>query len=228
MENSKSMFIKAFLEAEALDNAKLKSENEIEWEFSEKFENSMNKLIKKNNHIQLSTRRTVRRGLLAAIIALIVAFTGLMSVSATRESIIEFVKKVFSNHNEITLSENSTLPVDRIETEYTFSELPEEYELTTYEKDEIGVFSRWKSSVDESEIVFSQDILLVNMSIDNEHNYREITVNGYNAYLNQYEFNTCLTWTDGNYLFTLNIPNSLDIDITELAKNIVEKNLKFL
>lgn len=74
----------------------LKSEDEIEWEFSEKFESSMNKLIKKNNHIQLSTRRAVRKGLLAAIIALIVAFTGLMSVSATRESIIEFVKKVFS------------------------------------------------------------------------------------------------------------------------------------
>ena len=224
MENSKSMFIKAFLEAEALDNAKLKSEDEIEWEFSEKFENSMNKLIKKNNHIQLSTRRTVRSGLLAAIIALIVAFTGLMSVSATRKPFIEFIKKVFSQYNEITLSENSTLPVKRIETEYTLPELPEEYELTTYEKDEIGVFLRWKSSVDKSEIVFSQDILLVNMSIDNEHNYKEITVNGYNAYLNQYEFNTCLTWTDGNYLFTLNIPNSLNIDITELAKNIVEKN----
>mgnify|MGYP004611187731 FL=1 len=224
MDNVKKLFIQALIEAKDKELSKLKSEDEIEWEFSEKFESSMNKLIKKNNHIQLSTRRTVRRGLLAAIIALIVAFTGLMSVSATRESIIEFVKKVFSNRNEITLSENSTLPVDRIETEYTLSELPEEYELTTYEKDEIGVFSRWKSSVDESEIVFSQDILLVNMSIDNEHNYREITVNGYNAYLNQYEFNTCLTWTDGNYLFTLNIPNSLNIDITELAKNIVEKN----
>lgn len=74
----------------------LKSENEIEWKFSEKFESSMNKLIKKSNHIQMSTRRAVRRDLLAAIIALIVAFTGLMSVSATRESIIEFVKKVFS------------------------------------------------------------------------------------------------------------------------------------
>ena len=130
MENRKELFIKAFLEVENASISNLKSENEIEWEFSEKFESSMNKLIKKNNHIQLSTRRTVRRGLLAAIIALIVAFTGLMSVSATRESIIEFVKKVFSNHNEITLSENSTLPVDRIETEYTFSELPEEYELS--------------------------------------------------------------------------------------------------
>lgn len=96
MENSRKLFIKAFLEAENANISNLKSENEIEWEFSEKFENSMNKLIKKNNHIQLSTRRTVRRGLLAAIIALIVAFTGLMSVSATRESIIEFVKKVLS------------------------------------------------------------------------------------------------------------------------------------
>lgn len=224
MENAKELFIKALIEVDSKELSKLKSEDEIEWEFSEKFENSMNKLIKKNNRIQLSTRRTVGRGLLAAVIALIVAFAGLMSVSATRESIIEFVKKVFSNRNEITLSENSTLPVDKIETEYTLSDLPEEYELTTYEKDEIGVFSRWKSSVDNSEIVFSQDILLVNMSIDNEHNYREITINGYNAYLNQYEFNTCLTWTDGNYLFTLNIPNSLNIDITELAKNIVEKN----
>lgn len=189
-----------------------------------KFENSMNKLIRKNNHIRLSTRRTVRRGLLAAIIALIAVFSGLMSVSATREPIVNFVKRVFSDHNEMTMSRNSVLPVDRIETEYTLCDLPEEYELTTYEKDEIGVFSRWKSSVDNSEIVFSQDILLVNMSIDNEHNYRETVVNGYTAYLNQYEFNTSLTWTDGTYLFTLNVPNSLNIDITDLAKNIIEKN----
>lgn len=224
MDNVKKLFVQALIEAESKEISKLKGEDEIEWEFSEKFENSMNKLIKKNNHIRLSTRRTVRRGLLAAIIALIAVFSGLMSVSATREPIVNFVKRVFSDHNEMTMSRNSVLPVDRIETEYTLYDLPEEYELTTYEKDEIGVFSRWKSSVDNSEIVFSQDILLVNMSIDNEHNYRETVVNGYTAYLNQYEFNTSLTWTDGTYLFTLNVPNSLNIDITDLAKNIIEKN----
>ena len=216
--------MQALIETENKEISKLKGEDEIEWEFSEKFENSMNKLIRKNNHIRLSTRRTVRRGLLAAIIALIAVFSGLISVSATREPIVNFVKRVFSDHNEMTMSWNSVLPVDRIETEYTLYDLPEEYELTTYEKDEIGVFSRWKSSVDNSEIVFSQDILLVNMSIDNEHNYRETVVNGYTAYLNQYEFNTSLTWTDGTYLFTLNVPNSLNIDITDLAKNIIEKN----
>ena len=224
MDNVKKLFVQALIEAENKEISKLKVEDEIEWEFSEKFENSMNKLIRKNNHIRLSTRRTVRRGLLAAIIALIAVFSGLMSVSATREPIVNFVKRVFSDHNEMTMSRNSVLPVDRIETEYTLCDLPEEYELTTYEKDEIGVFSRWKSSVDNSEIVFSQDILLVNMSIDNEHNYRETVVNGYTAYLNQYEFNTSLTWTDGTYLFTLNVPNSLNIDITDLAKNIIEKN----
>lgn len=224
MDNVKKLFVQALIEVENKEISKLKGEDEIEWEFSEKFENSMNKLIRKNNHIRLSTRRTVRRGLLAAIIALIAAFSGLMSVSATREPIVNFVKRVFSDHNEMTMSWNSVLPVDRIETEYTLYDLPEEYELTTYEKDEIGVFSRWKSSVDNSEIVFSQDILLVNMSIDNEHNYRETVVNGYTAYLNQYEFNTSLTWTDGTYLFTLNVPNSLNIDITDLAKNIIEKN----
>jgi hypothetical protein len=224
LDNVKKLFVQALIEAESKEISKLKGEDEIEWEFSEKFENSMNKLIRKNNHIRLSTRRTVRRGLLAAIIALIAVFSGLMSVSATREPIVNFVKRVFSDHNEMTMSRNSVLPVDRIETEYTLYDLPEEYELTTYEKDEIGVFSRWKSSVDNSEIVFSQDILLVNMSIDNEHNYRETVVNGYTAYLNQYEFNTSLTWTDGTYLFTLNVPNSLNIDITDLAKNIIEKN----
>lgn len=171
MDNVKKLFVQALIEAENKEISKLKGEDEIKWEFSEKFENSMNKLIRKNNHIRLSTRRTVRRGLLAAIIALIAAFSGLMSVSATREPIVNFVKRVFSDHNEMTMSRNSVLPVDRIETEYTLYDLPEEYELTTYEKDEIGVFSRWKSSVDNSEIVFSQDILLVNMSIDNEHNY---------------------------------------------------------
>ena len=224
MDNVKKLFVQALIEAENKEISKLTGEDDIEWEFSEKFEKSMNKLIRKNIHIRLSTRRTVRRGLLAAIIALIAVFSGLMSVSATREPIVNFVKRVFSDHNEMTMSRNSVLPVDRIETEYTLCDLPEEYELTTYEKDEIGVFSRWKSSVDNSEIVFSQDILLVNMSIDNEHNYRETVVNGYTAYLNQYEFNTSLTWTDGTYLFTLNVPNSLNIDITDLAKNIIEKN----
>lgn len=223
MENSKSMFIKAFLEAEALDNAKLKSEDEIEWEFSEKFENSMNKLIKKNNTIKISTRRNIRKGLLAAIVAIIVLFTGLMSVTATRTPFIEFIKKVFSQYNEITLSKESTPPVDKIETEYTLTDLPDDFEMTEYQKDDLVVMSKWENQTGE-EIVLFQEILDPNLSIDTEHNFQELNINGFEAYLMIAENNSVLSWTNGYYWFTLNVPNDLQKIIIDLAENISEKN----
>lgn len=223
MENSKSMFIRAFLEAEALDNAKLKSEDEIEWEFSEKFEISMNKLIKKNNTIKISTRRNIRKGLLAAIVAIIVLFTGLMSVTATRTPFIEFVKKVFSQYNEITLSENSMSPVEKIETEYTLTDLPDDFEMTEYQKDDLVVMSKWENQTGE-EIVLFQEILDPNLSIDTEHNFQELNINGFEAYLMIAENNSVLSWTNGYYWFTLNVPNDLQKIIIDLAENISEKN----
>lgn len=217
------MFIRAFLEAEALDNAKLKSEDEIEWEFSEKFENSMNKLIKKNNIIKISTRRNIRKGLLAAIVAIIVLFTGLMSVTATRTPFIEFIKKVFPQYNEITLSEESTPPVDKIETEYTLTDLPDDFEMTEYQKDDLVVMSKWENQTGE-EIVLFQEILDPNLSIDTEHNFQELNINGFEAYLMIAENNSVLSWTNGYYWFTLNVPNDLQKIIIDLAENISEKN----
>ncbi len=219
MDNVKKLFIQALIEAKDNELSKLKSEDEIEWEFSEKFENSMDKLIKKNNHIQLSTRRTVRRGLLAAIIALIVAFTGLMSVSATRTPFIEFIKKVFPQYNEITLSEESTPPVDKIETEYTLTALPEGFEVKEYQKDDLGILTVWENS-NGNRIILMQDLLDSNFSFDNEHEYEELYINGYEAYY----YSSQLTWTDGVYWFTLGITNGEKSEILELAKNIVEKN----
>lgn len=223
MDTSKELFIKAFMEAERLDHLHLKSEEEIDWDFSDEFEHSMDKLIKKNNRIKLSTRRSIRKGLLAAIIAILILFTGLMSVSATRTPFIEFIKRVFPQFNEITLSEESTPPVDIIETEYTLTALPEGYVLDIYQRDEISVFSVWKNESGE-EIVFSQNILNSNISIDTESSYEETYVNGFKAYLNTYEYNSVLNWSDNQYWFILNVPNDSEADIISIAENISEKN----
>ena len=180
MDNAKELFVKAFMEAERLDNAEIPSEDEIQWEFSEKFVRSMDRLVKKNNRIMLSTRRTVTKGLLAAIIAVMVLFTGLMSVAATRKPIIEFVKKIFPQFNEITLSENSAPTIDKIETEYTLTNLPKGYEISEYKISDNEVFAVWVNESGEK-IVFSQEILDSNISIDNEHEYREIEINGLNT-----------------------------------------------
>ena len=223
MENSKSMFIKAFLEAEALDNAKLKSEDEIEWDFSTEFEKSMEKLIKKNNTIKISTRRNIRKGLLAAIVAIIVLFTGLMSVTATRTPFIEFIKKVFPQYNEITISEESTPPVDKIETEYTLTALPEGFEVKEYQKEDFKVFTIWRDENNE-EIVFSQKLLDTSFTVDNEHNYKELYINGHEAYYIEDESGAFLRWTDGYYWFTINVSKKYKDEIMILQKNVSKKN----
>lgn len=223
MEDCKELFVKVFMEAERLDNQKMPNEEEIKWEFSEKFERSMNKLIKKNDRIKLSTRRNIKKGLLVAIIAIIVLFTGLMSVSATRTPFIEFIKKIFPKYNEITISEESTPPVNTIETEYTLTALPQGYVLDTYQSDEYSVFAIWKNDKGE-EIVFSQNVLGSNISVDTEYNYEEVYVNGLKAYLNTYEYNSVLNWSDNQYWFILNVPSVLNDDIITMAENISEKN----
>ena len=46
MENAKELFVKAFMEAERLDNADLPGEDNIQWDFFFFFEKSMDKLIR--------------------------------------------------------------------------------------------------------------------------------------------------------------------------------------
>lgn len=146
-----------------------------------------------------------------------------MSVTATRTPFIEFVKKVFSQYNEITLSENSMSPVERIETEYTLTDLPDDFEMTEYQKDDLVVMSKWENQTGE-EIVLFQEILDPNLSIDTEHNFQELNINGFEAYLMIAENNSVLSWTNGYYWFTLNVPNDLQKIIIDLAENISEKN----
>ena len=143
MDNVKKLFVQALIEAENKEISKLKGEDEIEWEFSEKFENSMNKLIRKNNHIRLSTRRTVRRGLLAAIIALIAVFSGLMSVSATREPIVNFIMNKFGETTEIKVSESYIPTHKTIEKNYIITDIPEGYALYSYEENEHDNMTVW-------------------------------------------------------------------------------------
>ena len=146
MDNVKKLFVQALIEAENKEISKLKGEDEIEWEFSEKFENSMNKLIRKNNRIRLSTRRTVRRGLLAAIIALIAAFSGLMSVSATREPIVNFIMNKFGGTTEIKASESYIPTHKTIENNYIITDIPEGYALYLYEENEHENLTVWKNA----------------------------------------------------------------------------------
>ena len=209
----------AFMEAEKINYLSYKSENNIDYDFSEKFKTKMNKLISKDNRMNLHIRRRISRALIAAIIAIIIMFTGLMSVSATRKAFFEILENFGISGVQVLLSEESTPPIDRIETAYTLSGLPEEFELSILQLEETSVFIVWKNEAGE-EISFMQTPLDGDQSIDTEHGFEIIKINGYNAYLAVYDAQTAITWTDGKYWFTLSIPFSSKEYILELVNNI--------
>lgn len=95
MKNSKEWFAKAFMEVERLDCLTLKSENEIKWDFSEKFERSMEKLIKKNRRISLSARKRIRKIVLVVLILLFLLLIGCICFPVARKALIDLIKKLF-------------------------------------------------------------------------------------------------------------------------------------
>lgn len=223
MENCKELFINAFMEAEQISNLEFMNTKNADIIFSKAFEQKMDKLLKKDKRIHFSTRRKIRNGLIAAIIAIIIAFTGLMSITATRTPFVEFFKTEGNGFVEIDMDEYSTPPVERIETEYELTAIPDEFTLKTYQKEELGVFVIWANDQDE-EIVFSQDLLDTHFSIDSEHGYRELTKNGYTAYMIYNERGSMLLWRDDYYWFQISVPGSLNDELMSMSENVSEKN----
>ena len=223
MTANRELFIKAFIEADSAEIEKYLKKDDFHYEFSEAFERKMNRLISKDNRIRISTRRKISKALIAALIAIIVLLTGLMSVSASREKIVEFIERVFSTNTQITLSENSAPTPETIETAYTLGYVPEGFELKQYDADDFSVLAIWENKIGE-EIVFTQDILNIDLSIDNEHSYRTIEINGYKAYLLYDKFETIMCFSDGEYWFKIIVPKELKDEIILISEKIIKEN----
>lgn len=220
---NQELFVNAFLEAEQISNTKYLNKEDYTFEFSEKFEKRMQKLISKENRIKFSTRRKISKSLLAAIIAIMVMLTGLMSVSASRQKIIKFIETIFPKYTQVELSKDSTPSLDTIETAYTLGCVPDGFALEQYNQDEVSVFAIWKNGNGE-EIVFLQNLLDGDLSIDNEHRYNVVNINGYNAYIYSRNSTYEICWNDENYRYRLNIPVHYKDDLIVMVKNIIENN----
>lgn len=218
----RQLFANALLDADKITEQKYFT-SDFSYEFSAEFERKMEKLIAKEKRIKLRTRKKISRALLAAIITILILFTGLMSVSASREKLFEFVDKKKSHYTQIILSENSTVPLDTIEITYTLTDLPEGYELYQYQREDNFLYEIWKNQ-SGNEIVFTQEISDIDISIDNEHYYQEIVINGYKAYIIGQYGEYQILWTDGNYWFSINVTEEYKDNLIDWAEKIIVKN----
>lgn len=218
---NQDLFVNAFLEAEQISNTEYIKKENYTFEFSHKFEKRMQKLITKENKIKFSTRRKISKALLAAIIAIIIMLTGLMSVSASRKKIIDFIETIFPKYTQIELSDDSSPTLSNIKTAYTLSYVPDGFELDQYNQDEVSVFAIWKNR-NEEEIVFYQILLDSNISVDTEHVYEVTELNGYKAYLYGQKDTFFINWSDGVYCYRLSVPAECKDDLIDMAKKIIE------
>ena len=219
---NKELFVNAFIEAEKIKYAGYLDKSFFTFEFSPKFEKKMSKLVSKEHLIKFSTRRKISKSLIAAVVAIIVMFTGLMSVSASRRRIIDFVETLFPGYVSIDLTKDSQLDDETIKTEYTLKTVPDGFKIVQYDKNDYGVFCVWKNESGEK-IVFSQDPISTSVSMDNEHIFERTLVNGNKAYFHGEDSNLFITWNDGTYWFSIAATSTDKETLLDYAKNIIEK-----
>lgn len=220
---NKELFINAFLEAEQITNKDYLNKDDFNFEFSDEFNKKMKKLIAKESRISFNHRKRISRALIAAIIATIIMFTGLMSVSASRQKIIEFIETIFPKYTQVELSEESAPTPETIETAYTLGYVPEGYILKEYTSSDVNVFAVWTNE-NGDEIVFTQDLLNGNIAVDNENIYEEIFINNYKAIIYGANNSIAICWNDDYYRYVLATPSEFKDKLIKMVENLREKN----
>lgn len=88
---------KAFRESASEEFLHIPAENEIEHEFSEKFNRKMKKLFREVEHNGTHYLSKPQKIILALIAVTVMIFAGLMSDGTVRKAVVEFAAEAFDN-----------------------------------------------------------------------------------------------------------------------------------
>ena len=88
---TKTEVLNAFREVASEEFIHIPNEEDIEYEFSEKFNKKMKKLLRKAEHKDIHRSAKISKKIIAVAAAIVIILAGLMSVSAIREPVVNFV-----------------------------------------------------------------------------------------------------------------------------------------
>lgn len=95
---------------------------DINYTFSERYIRNRERLIRNLGRSYWKFFNTVTKKAAVIIVALIIAFSSLMSVDAIREKVVNFVYKIYNTFTQI--SYNEITDSNSIKTNYTFTNIP--------------------------------------------------------------------------------------------------------
>ena len=198
-------------------------ESDYSYEFSERFERRMDRLVKSESRPAWRFVNTNPKRLIILIVAVIMALTAAAcAVPEIRESIAGFFIQMFSDYSEITAPE----PKRRIiEDEYDFYPTPDGFSVTKHIESEI---LRYTEYMDEND-----DVLTISQTVDSAYpafldnergDYTEYEVNGKVVLIYQTDGFSQAIWMDNGYIINVSYYASADLTVfTSWIGSVVQK-----
>jgi hypothetical protein len=220
-EQQKEIIKKALLTIERHELKMWKAVNCIDITPSPEYVKAMDKLLKKEQKMHRQFFKNKKRKLLTILIAALLIFSSIFSVSAIREPIIEYVKKVYETFTHFFLDEEIPNTKSSIKTEYSVTWLPDEYIKNLDINQEAYIQHGWNKN--EAYLIFTQHINGVDsIHLNTEQNaFSILEIGNQLYYYNNFDGNYFIIWTTDDYAFSLKCSESVGWDnILKILENI--------
>ena len=195
-------------------------EEEIEYNFSDKYLKNKEKLLKKLNHSYWKYVNTVAKKVAVIIISFIIAFSSLMIVDAFRESIINFVITIFDSFSKV---EQNLEMEETIYSYYSTDRLLSNYMKRISHHSKAVYFQAWIDS-NSNQISLNQVPLYLSNQFNTEHGeLSEAIVNNTPCLICKDHIQYYCYWEFDDYRFELIYPIDLGEEfIGEVVGHLVE------
>ena len=160
--------------------------------------------------------RKVKRRILIALLAAVLAVLASCTVYVNRDKIASFVEKFYDGNVDVSFGDiPEDAPTEILEI-YMPSYIPEGYELVEMYSDFAMVKAEWENS-DGKKMVFRQFLLWGTVhGWDNEETeIKTLIINDIPVYYAQHNYETFYLWNDGNYSYKLSIEDSFTAEEIE-------------
>lgn len=221
MAISKAEFKQAFREVASLEFSHIpQDEKSINYNFSDRFNNRMEKLIKAQRKPYWKFISTASKRAAVIFVAILTLFTAAFSVKAIREPIIKFIKQVYESFTQYSFDGDT---VETINKEYTITKMLDGYEQIDKLTSDNTIATTYKNELGDT-IIFTQMTTEYSTGylVDNEsgEQYTE-TVDGIEIDFKEWYDTKTAIWANDGYVFSIDCIGNISFeDIKQIIRTI--------